>query len=47
LMRGTVGGLASLFAVQHSAARRLRNVGMSAVNALSPVKTTLIRHALG
>lgn len=47
LMRGTVGGLASLFAVQHSAARRLRNVGMSAVNALLPVKTALIRHALG
>lgn len=47
LMRGTVGGLARLFAVQDTAARRLRNIGMSAVNALAPVKTALIRHALG
>ena len=47
LMRGTVGGLARLFAVQDTAARRLRNIGMSAVNAMTPVKTALIRHALG
>jgi len=47
LMRSTVGGLARLFAVQDTAARRLRNIGMSAVNALPPVKAALIRHALG
>ena len=47
LMRGTVGGLAHLFAMQDTATRRLRNMGMSAVNAIAPVKTALIRHALG
>ena len=47
LMRGTVGGLARLFASQDAAVRRLRNVGMSAVNALAPVKSALIRHATG
>jgi len=47
LMRGTVGGLARLFGAQPASVRRLRNVGMSAVNALAPVKRALIRHALG
>ncbi|HYA67062.1 MAG TPA: FAD-dependent monooxygenase [Burkholderiaceae bacterium] len=47
LMRGTVGGLAWLFATQDTMTRRVRNIGMSAVNALAPVKTALIRHALG
>ena len=47
LMRGTVGGLARLFSTQDAAMRRLRNVGMSTVNMLGPVKTALIRHALG
>jgi len=47
LMRGTVGGLARLFAGPDATTRRLRNIGMSAVDALTPVKTALIRHALG
>jgi len=47
LMRGTVGGLARLFGAQEASVRWLRNVGMSAVNAVAPVKRALIRHALG
>lgn len=47
LMRGTVGGLARLFAANDAGVRRLRNIGMSAVDALTPVKMALIRHALG
>jgi len=47
LMRGTVDGLARLFDLPDARVRRLRNVGMSAVNALAPVKHALVRHALG
>jgi ubiquinone biosynthesis UbiH/UbiF/VisC/COQ6 family hydroxylase len=47
LMRGTVGGLAQLFGSQDRRVRRLRNLGLSAVNALAPLKHALIRHAMG
>ncbi len=47
LMRGTVGALATLFATPDAATRRLRNAGMSLVDALPPIKNALVRHALG
>lgn len=47
LMRFTTDGLARLFAAQQPAVKGLRNVGMSLVNALPPLKNALIRHALG
>ncbi len=47
LMRETVGGLARLFGSQDVRVRRLRNLGLSAVNALAPLKHALIRHAMG
>lgn len=47
LLRNTVGALAALFATPDAAARRLRNVGMSWVDALPPIKNALVRHALG
>jgi ubiquinone biosynthesis UbiH/UbiF/VisC/COQ6 family hydroxylase len=47
LMRGTVGGLARLFGSPDARVRRLRNVGLSAVDALVPLKHALIRHAMG
>jgi 2-octaprenylphenol hydroxylase len=47
LMRGTMDGLARLFAVDHAWARQLRNTGVSLVDALAPLKRALIRHALG
>ncbi len=47
LMRFTTDSLAQLFALDDPLARRLRNVGMAAVNRLSPLKNALIRQALG
>lgn len=47
LMRFATHGLAQLFALDDPLARRLRNVGMAAVNRLSPLKNALIRQALG
>jgi 2-octaprenylphenol hydroxylase len=47
LMRFTTDGLAQLFALNDPLARRLRNVGLAAVNRLSPLKNALIRQALG
>ena len=47
LMRATVDGLARLFQTQDARVRRLRNVGMTAVDALPPLKHALVRHALG
>lgn len=47
LMRFTTDGLARLFALDDPLARRLRNVGLAAVNRLSPLKNALIRQALG
>lgn len=47
LMRGTVGALARLFASPDERVRRLRNLGLSAVDALVPLKHALIRHAMG
>ena len=47
LMRGTVGALATLFSAPDTATRRLRNAGMSLIDALPPVKNALVRHAMG
>jgi 2-polyprenyl-6-methoxyphenol hydroxylase-like FAD-dependent oxidoreductase len=47
LMRGTVGALAQLFGSPDARVRRLRNIGLSAVNVLTPLKQALIRHAMG
>ena len=47
LMRATVDNLARLFRASGAPAQRLRNAGMSAVNALVPLKNALIRHAMG
>lgn len=47
LMRGTVDGLARLFAEPGAGVRRLRNLGLSAVDALAPVKNALVRRAQG
>jgi 2-polyprenylphenol 6-hydroxylase len=47
LMRFTTDSLAQLFAFDDPLVRRLRNVGMAAVNRLSPLKNALIRRALG
>ncbi len=47
LMRGTVGALAALFAAPNATTRRLRNAGMSLIDALPPVKNALVRHAMG
>jgi 2-octaprenylphenol hydroxylase len=47
LMRATVGGLARLFGAEDAMLRRVRNLGLSAVDALMPVKQALVRHALG
>lgn len=47
LMRLTTDGLAQLFASDDPLARRLRNMGLAAVNRLSPLKNALIRQALG
>ena len=47
LMRFTTDSLAQLFALDDPLVRRLRNVGLAAVNRLSPLKNALIRRALG
>lgn len=47
LMRWTTDGLARLFARDDRLARRLRNTGLSLVNAAGPLKRALIRHAMG
>jgi ubiquinone biosynthesis UbiH/UbiF/VisC/COQ6 family hydroxylase len=47
LMRATVDGLARLFNAPDDRLRRLRNAGMSAVDALGPLKHALVRHAMG
>lgn len=47
LMRATVDGLARLFTAPDDLLRQLRNTGMSAVNALAPLKNALVRHAMG
>jgi ubiquinone biosynthesis UbiH/UbiF/VisC/COQ6 family hydroxylase len=47
LMRATVDGLAGLFRAPDDRLRFLRNTGMSAVNALAPLKSALVRHAMG
>lgn len=47
LMRTTTDGLARLFGRPEPVARWLRNTGMSALDALAPVKRALIRQALG
>lgn len=47
LMRFTTDSLAHLFALDDPLARRLRNLGLAAVNRVSPLKNALIRRALG
>ncbi len=47
LMRFATDSLARLFAFDDPLARRLRNVGMAAVNRVGPLKNALIRQALG
>ena len=47
LMRLTMHGLARLFARDDALSREVRNLGLSAVNALPPLKNALIRHAAG
>jgi ubiquinone biosynthesis UbiH/UbiF/VisC/COQ6 family hydroxylase len=47
LMRFATDGLARLFAVDDPLVRGARNAGMSLVNRLSPLKSRLIRQALG
>ncbi len=47
LMRGTVDGLSRLFLHADPRVRRARNLGLSLVDALGPVKSVLIRHAVG
>jgi 2-polyprenylphenol 6-hydroxylase len=47
LMRFTTDGLARLFAVDDPLVRRVRNRGMALVNRLKPLKSRLIRQALG
>jgi ubiquinone biosynthesis UbiH/UbiF/VisC/COQ6 family hydroxylase len=47
LMRFTTDGLARLFAVDDPLVRGARNAGMAMVNRLGPLKSRLIRQALG
>jgi ubiquinone biosynthesis UbiH/UbiF/VisC/COQ6 family hydroxylase len=47
LMRLTTHALARLFAREDAVSREVRNLGLSAVNALPPLKNALIRHAAG
>jgi len=47
LMRLTTHALARLFARDDAFSREVRNLGLSAVNALPPLKNALIRHAAG
>jgi len=47
LMRLTTHALARLFGRDDAFSREVRNLGLSAVNALPPLKNALIRHAAG
>lgn len=47
LMRFTTDGLAQLFAIDNPLVRGARNAGMALVNRLKPLKSRLIRQALG
>lgn len=47
LMRGATDGLARLFSADDPLLRRLRNLGLSLVDAAAPVKRALIGHAMG
>jgi ubiquinone biosynthesis UbiH/UbiF/VisC/COQ6 family hydroxylase len=47
LMRFTTDGLARLFAIDDPLVRRVRNAGMGLVDRLKPLKSRLIRQALG
>jgi ubiquinone biosynthesis UbiH/UbiF/VisC/COQ6 family hydroxylase len=47
LMRFTTDGLARLFAIDDPLVRGVRNAGMAVVNRLAPLKSRLIRQALG
>jgi 2-polyprenylphenol 6-hydroxylase len=47
LMRLTTDGLARLFAIEDPLVRSARNAGMALVNRLGPLKSRLIRQALG
>jgi 2-octaprenylphenol hydroxylase len=47
LMRFTTDGLARLFAIDDPLVRSARNAGMALVNRLKPLKSRLIRQALG
>ncbi|MGB2815815.1 MAG: UbiH/UbiF family hydroxylase [Burkholderiaceae bacterium] len=47
LMRFTTDGLARLFAIDDPVVRGARNAGMALVNRLKPLKSRLIRQALG
>jgi ubiquinone biosynthesis UbiH/UbiF/VisC/COQ6 family hydroxylase len=47
LIRFTTDSLARLFAVDDPLVRTVRNSGMSLVNRIGPLKSALIRHALG
>lgn len=47
LMRLTTHALARLFARDDAVSREVRNLGLSAVNAFTPLKNALIRHAVG
>ncbi len=47
LMRATVDSLAGLFRTPDARVRRLRNTGMSLVDAIAPLKNALVRHAMG
>jgi ubiquinone biosynthesis UbiH/UbiF/VisC/COQ6 family hydroxylase len=46
-MRWVTDGLHWLFGVHHPAAAKLRNLGMKLTNFLAPVKTLLVRRAMG
>ena len=46
-MRLATHALARLFARDDALSREVRNLGLSALNALPPLKTALIRHAAG
>ncbi len=47
MMRAATDGLARLFSINDPVARFVRNAGMAAVDRLSPLKSLLIRQALG
>jgi 2-polyprenyl-6-methoxyphenol hydroxylase-like FAD-dependent oxidoreductase len=47
LMRLTTDALSRLFAIDDPLVRRVRNTGMMLVNRMKPLKSRLIRQALG